>query len=82
MNKLAEINLTDRLILLEVIYSKYNKTPPKYLVQKDGGKALYELFEEREFIELVKFYWVTGKWMTKEVDELRKVYKINRLIQY
>ena len=71
MNKLAEINLTDRLILLEVIYSKYNKAPPNYLVQKDSGKALYELFEEREFIELVKFYWVTGKWMTKELDELR-----------
>lgn len=71
MNKLAEINLTDRLILLEVIFSKYNKTPPKYLVQKDSGKALYELFEDREFIELVKFYWVTGKWMTKELDELR-----------
>lgn len=71
MNKLAEINLTDRLVLLEVIYSKYNKTPPKYLVQKNNGKALYEQFEDSEFIELVKFYWVTGKWVTKEVDELR-----------
>lgn len=82
MNRLAEINLTDRLTLLEVIYSKYNKTPPKYLVQKDGPKALYEQFEDKEFVELVKFYWVTGKWLTKEADELRKVYKASRLFQY
>ena len=72
-NKLAEINLTDRLTLLEVIFSKYNKTPPKYLVlSNDGNKPLYERIEEPDFIEAVKMYWVTGKWPIKELDDMGK----------
>jgi hypothetical protein len=72
VNKLAEINLTDRLTLLEVIFSKYNKTPPKYLVASEDGKPLYERIEEPDFIDAVKMYWVTGKWNIKELDDIGK----------
>ena len=72
VNKLAEIDLTNRLNLLEVIFSKYNKTPPKYLVLSDKGKPLYERIEEPDFIEAVKMYWVTGKWYIKELDDIGK----------
>ena len=60
ISELAEYDLTDRLKLLTVIFAKYNRKVPKYLL------AFYEDLDEDTFIELVKQYWITGKWSLKE----------------
>jgi len=77
VNKLAEIDLTDRLTLLTAAFSKYGKNPPKYLVDKgNSNKALFEEFDDTEFLELIKLYWVTGKWMIKEYDGMGKFVRL------
>lgn len=58
----AEYDLNKREILLKVVFGKYGKTVPKYL---DG---IYMDIPEDEFIENIKIFWVTGRWMSKEVD--------------
>lgn len=60
ISELAEYDLTDRLKLLTVVFAKYNRKVPKYLL------AFYEDLDEDTFIELVKQYWITGKWSLKE----------------
>lgn len=60
ISELAEYDLTDRLKLLTVVFAKYNRKVPKYLL------AFYEDLDEDTFIELVKQYWITGKWPLKE----------------
>lgn len=60
ISELAEYDLTDRLKLLTVVFARYNKKVPKYLL------AFYEDLDEDTFIELVKQYWITGKWSLKE----------------
>ena len=60
ISELAEYDLTDRLVLLNVAFAKYNKKVPKYLL------SFYEDLDESTFIELVKQYWITGKWPLKE----------------
>lgn len=60
ISELAEYDLTDRLVLLNVVFAKYNKKVPKYLL------SFYEDLDDNTFIELVKQYWITGKWPLKE----------------
>ena len=60
ISELAEYDLTDRLKLLTVVFARYNRKVPKYLL------AFYEDLDEDTFIELVKQYWITGKWSLKE----------------
>lgn len=60
ISELAEYDLTDRLKLLTVVFARYNRKVPKYLL------AFYEDLDEDTFIELVKQYWITGKWPLKE----------------
>ena len=60
ISELAEYDLTDRLVLLNVAFAKYNKKVPKYLL------SFYEDLDDNTFIELVKQYWITGKWPLKE----------------
>lgn len=60
ISELAEHDLTDRLKLLTVVFARYNRKVPKYLL------AFYEDLDEDTFIELVKQYWITGKWPLKE----------------
>ena len=60
ISELAEYDLTDRLKLLTIVFAKYNRNVPKYLL------AFYEDLDEDTFIELVKQYWITGKWPLKE----------------
>lgn len=57
---LPEIDLTDRLKLLEVVFAHHKKKVPKYLL------AFYEEIDEITFMDLVKEYWITGKWRVKE----------------
>lgn len=60
ISELAEYDLTDRLKLLTVVFARYNRKVPKYLL------AFYEDLDEDTFIELVKQYWITSKWSLKE----------------
>lgn len=62
VSELAEYDLTDRLTLLEVVFSKYNRPVPKYLL------SFYEDLDEYEFLDLVKYMWISGKWMLKSYD--------------
>ena len=58
----GEIDLTDKLTLLKVIFNKYNRPVPKYLLE------FYNDLDDYTFRELVEEYWLTGKWRLKEFD--------------
>lgn len=58
----GEYDLTDRLVLLEVVFSKYNKPVPKYVL------SFYKDLDDITFRELIEEYWITGKWSLKEFD--------------
>ncbi len=62
VSALAEFDLTDRLTLLKIIFSKYNRPVPKYLLE------FYEDLDDNTFRELVEYYWITGKWLMKEYN--------------
>ena len=62
LSAVAEYDLTDRLTLLKVVFSKYNRPVPKYLL------AFYEDLDDGLFRELVERYWITGKWLLKEFN--------------
>lgn len=62
LSAVAEYDLTDRLTLLKVVFSKYNRPVPKYLLE------FYEDLDEGLFRELVERYWITGKWSLKEFN--------------
>ena len=64
ITELAEIDLTKREILLEVIFSKYKRPVPKYVL------SFYKDLDDFQFMELVQYYWVTGKWLLKEYDNV------------
>lgn len=64
VSSVGEINLTDRLTLLKVIFSKYNRPVPKYVLE------FYNDLDDFTFRELVEYYWVTGKWRLKEYDNV------------
>ena len=63
VTELAEYDLTDRLNLLDVVFSKWNRKVPKYLLE------FYEDLDEETFMEQVKIMWVTGKWHLKTYDK-------------
>lgn len=58
----GEIDLTDKLTLLKVIFHKYNRPVPKYLLE------FYNDLDDYTFRELVEEFWLTGKWRLKEFD--------------
>lgn len=58
----GEIDLTDKLTLLKVVFHKYNRPVPKYLLE------FYNDLDDYTFRELVEEYWLTGKWRLKEFD--------------
>lgn len=62
LSALAEYDLTDRLTLLKVVFSKYNRPVPKYLLE------FYEDLDDTTFRDLVEYYWITGKWTLKEYN--------------
>lgn len=59
---LGEYDLTKREILLDMIFSKYNRPIPKYL------QAFYKDLDDNTFIDLCKQMWISGKWNLKEYD--------------
>lgn len=62
VSSLGEFDLNDRLTLLDITFSKYNKKIPKYLLE------FYKDLDDTTFIECFKQHWITGKWNIKEFD--------------
>jgi len=58
----GEIDLTDRLTLLEVVFSKWKRKVPKYLLE------FYQDLDDFTFREQIEYMWITGKWQMKEYD--------------
>jgi len=70
LSALAEYDLTDRLTLLKVAFSKYNRPVPKYLLE------FYEDLDDFTFRDLVEYYWITGKWTLKEYNNSRSIFRV------
>ena len=70
VRKNAEYDLDNRETLLKVVFGKYGKDIPKYL------QDIYEDIPDDEFMESVKICWVTGKWLTKEVNNSTKYFDL------
>ena len=59
----SEINLDDRRTLCNVIFEKWrHATLPKYL------DNIIDNIQPDQFIEMVKYKWITGKWTIKEIE--------------
>lgn len=55
-------NLNSRLILLSVVFGKYNRYIPKYV------REVERQLDDETFYYLCKIYWVTGTWLVKKID--------------
>lgn len=64
VSELSDFDLTKREVLLDIVFAHHNKNVPKYLLE------FYEDLDEDLFMELVKSYWITGKWNLKEYDTM------------
>ena len=62
VNNTCDYNLNDRKVLLEMVFSKWNKEIPKYL-------DFYNDIDYDLFINLCKQCWITGKWYLKSRDK-------------
>ena len=62
VTSLGEYNLDKRETLLDLVFSKYKRKIPKYLLE------FYEDLDYDIFIDLCKQMWITGKWNLKEFN--------------
>ena len=62
VSSVGEIDLNDRLTLLDIVFSKWNRKIPKYLLE------FYQDLDDSTFREQIEYMWVTGKWRLKEYD--------------
>lgn len=69
-NGFPEYDLTDRKKHLEFIYSKWDRTPPKYLLE------ICNLYDEETFIRYCKEYWLTHVWPEKLDEETLTVFNL------
>lgn len=60
---ISDINLNDRITLANIVFEKYKRLVPKYLMN------IIEDLDEDTFIKCIKIYWVSGKWLVKVVDK-------------
>lgn len=60
---ISDINLNDRITLANIVFEKYKRLVPKYLMN------IIEELDEDTFIKCIKIYWVSGKWLVKVVDK-------------
>ena len=58
----CEIDLNNRFVLLSIIFKKYNRYVPKYVYN------MMNVLDYDSFINLCKYYWLTGEWELKELD--------------
>lgn len=61
-NGMPEYDLTNKEQLLRFVYDKFNKEPPKYLLE------LLDLYDNEDFYRYCKETWITGKWPEKFDD--------------
>ena len=64
VSAVGEIDLNDRLTLLEAVFSKWKRKVPKYLLE------FYNDLDDRTFREQIEQMWVTGKWGMKEFNNV------------
>lgn len=69
-NGFPEYDLTDRKKHLEFIYSKWNRQPPKYLLE------ICNLYDEDIFIRYCKEYWLTHVWPEKLDEDYLTVFNL------
>lgn len=62
VTSLGEFNLDKRETLLDLVFSKYKRKIPKYLLE------FYQDLDNEIFIDLCKQFWITGKWNLKEFN--------------
>lgn len=62
VSSVGEIDLNDRLTLLDVVFSKWKRKIPKYLLE------FYQDLDDSTFREQIEYMWITGKWRMKEYD--------------
>lgn len=62
VTELAEIDMTQRDVFLNIVFSHHNRKVPKYL------QAFYKDLDDSLFRELCEQFWITGKWPLKEYD--------------
>ena len=65
---MTDIDLKDRLTLVNVVFEKYKRLVPKYLMD-----ILNDL-DDDTFIRNIKHYWIYGKWETKVIESKDNFY--------
>lgn len=70
INGFPEYDLTDRKKHLEFIYARWDRTPPKYLLD------ICNLYDEETFIRYCKEYWLTHVWPEKLDKETLTVFNL------
>lgn len=70
----AMYDLDNRETLLYIAYTKYGKKPPKYLLE------IYKELSDEEFYDNFKLFWVTGVWMTKELNVSKTYFELTEAI--
>lgn len=62
VSALAEYDLTKRDVLLDMVFSKYKRKVPKYI------QEIQDDFDDTLFNNLIDYYWLTGKWLLKDIE--------------
>lgn len=70
LNGVPEYDLTNRGKLLEFVYSKFDREPPKYLDE------MKDMYDEESFIDCCKQVWVTGQWPYKMGEDMISIFDL------
>lgn len=70
INGFPEYDLTDRKKHLEFVYSKWDRVPPKYLLD------ICNLYDEATFIRYCKEFWLTHVWPEKLEEEELTIFNL------
>lgn len=65
-----EYDLTNREKCLQFVYSKFDKEPPKYLMETK------DLYDDNTFFEYCKLTWITGVWPEKIEEQDITIYNL------
>lgn len=65
-----DYDFTDKSQLINFVYSKFGKTPPKYI-----DEDLLSFINTEEFVFYCKMLWVTGVWFGPKEAEVNKSFE-------